>query len=250
MGRDSTVATIGLTLASVLVTSLLAFLGALTYSFNERRLRALTPILIACAVGVLVGEACLHLIPESARSGMSPLDTLRGVTIGSAAFALLEQFLRRFGRPSSNIAPVGRLALVAESVHNAIDGALIAGAYIVDLHVGLAATIAVTLHEVPHELGNFGVLIHAGYGRGRALLLNFVSACAAFLGAGAMLAVGRTAAGIANVALPIAAGSFLYLALADLVPDLWRGSSTRQRTASGFAACAGVAFMAVIIKLG
>jgi zinc and cadmium transporter len=230
------------------VTSLLAFVGAVTCSFSDTRMREIMPTVIACVVGVLVGEACLHLIPEAARSGTGPTTLVIGVLLGATALAIMELGLRRLERGPLEIAPVGRLALVAESLHNAIDGALIAGGYMAGVHVGLVVTVAVILHEVPHELGNFGVLVHAGYPRRKALLFNFLSACFAFIGALAMLALGATAAGFANAALPVAAGSFLYLALADLLPDLIRGTNLRQRTTSGFAAVAGVAFMAAILR--
>lgn len=241
-------ATIAFTLVSVLVTSLLAFAGAATWSFSETRMREIMPTVIACVVGVLVGEACLHLIPDASRSGTGPTALVSGVLLGALVLGVIEFGLRRLQRGPREIAPVGPLALLAESLHNSIDGALIAGGYMAGLHVGLIVTVAVVLHEVPHELGNFGVLVHAGYPRRRALMFNFLSACFAFVGAGAMLLLGGTAAGVAEAALPVAAGSFLYLALADLLPDIVRGTNLRQRTATGFAAVAGIAFMAAILK--
>jgi zinc and cadmium transporter len=236
-----------LTFASTGAVSLLALLGFLTFKWIDSSLRSRLSVMIAAAVGVLIGEAVCHLIPEALRNTGKPWWVAEFVALGALGSLGLEIAIRRF-RSRSTIAPVGVISLISETVHNAIDGGILAGAFLAGPHIGFVTTIAVVFHEIPHELGNFAVLVHAGYDRKKAVLLNFGSACAAFMGAGTMLALGSQVSNATNWILPCAAGSFLYIALADLLPDLLRDRDFQHRAVDCFAATAGIAFMVLLAR--
>lgn len=232
------------TFLSVGLVSMIALLGALALVVDAKKMQRWLRPFVAVTIGVLLGEACFHLIPEAAARSDSYFGTLDQVGMGILAFALVDFGLRRYRRPDQ-VAVCGVVSLLAESLHNAMDGALIAASYMVDLHAGIATTLAVALHEVPHELGNVAVLLHAGYKPARAVALNLLSASAAFLGAAALLAAGLNEHQV-NAIAPIAAGGFLYLAIGSLAPELWRSSTVRVRAASGLATVAGVMSMALM----
>lgn len=236
----------GPTMVSVLFVSLLSFVGAVGVAIDRERLRQVLPLIVATAIGVLLGDATIHMIPEALARSHNPWRTLDIVGLGMIAFAAIEALLHMFGTHEKGIAPFGMVSVVAEGVHNALDGVLIAGAYLTGFGAGIAATLAVILHEIPHELGNFAVLLHAGFPARRALWLNFASACSALIGAAAMLAFGTNIRGAADFAGPFAAGGFLFLALGSLTPSLWRDASPRQRRLILLCACGGVLMMGLL----
>ena len=141
------------------------------------------------------------------------------------------------------------MVLFGDGVHNLIDGLIIATSYMVSIEVGIATTIAVILHEIPQEMGNFGVLIHAGFKPIKALWYNFLSALTAVAGAGIGLLLGTMSAEYALYLLPITAGGFIYIALTDLVPELHKDRRTGQGLVQVLAIVIGVAAMALLAGL-
>jgi zinc and cadmium transporter len=141
------------------------------------------------------------------------------------------------------------MVLVGDGVHNFIDGLIIAASYLVSFEVGLGTTIAIILHEIPQEIGNFGVLLHAGYGRAKALWYNFISALAAVGGAIAGLAVGGVNEQFALWLLPVTGGGFIYIALSDIVPELHKDSRLSRGVIQVASICAGIAFMTSLLFL-
>jgi zinc and cadmium transporter len=117
------------------------------------------------------------------------------------------------------------MSLVGGVAHNAIDGAIVAASYLVSIETGIVTTLAVILHEIPQEIGSFGVLVYGGYAPRRALLFNFASGLVGVLSAGLTLLLGAQIAGVATYLLPITAGAFLYIAGSDLIPELNRRHS-------------------------
>jgi len=234
------------TLMSVVVVSLLSLLGAVGFVFDRRRIGEFLPWVVAATVGGLFGEAVLHLVPDSLGQAQNPRLTFGAVAMGVIVFAAIDMGIRRFHRAEAGIASFGMVSVCVESVHNALDGALIASAYMVDARAGIGATIAVALHEIPHELGNLAILLHAGYSPKHALRLNILSAGAAVVGALTMLIVGRSLHGAESVAGPFSAGGFLYLATYGLSPAVWRGATREQRLERALAAFLGVLVMAML----
>ncbi len=211
------------TLFSVVLVSTMSLVGLFTLSMSERFLRRCVFIFVGVSVGALLGDALVHLIPESVASlGIFPASAL--VAGGIVLFLLIEKYLHwHHHEPEmhdGHIHPAGKMILFSDGIHNFLDGIIIAASYVVSIEVGIATTIAVMLHEIPQEIGDFGVLLHSGYTKSRALYLNFLSAVLAIVGAGVGLWLGTEALAFEMVLVPIAAGGFLYIAIVDLLPEL------------------------------
>ena len=237
------------TLGSVLVTSSVALVCLVMLGWDEVKLKRRIPLMIAVTVGVLLGEAVFHLFPEALRKGI-PIFTAMGLAVCGIGFSYAIELVFKALLPESELAPVAHISLIAESVHNAIDGAIIAAAYIAGLRVGLIATVAILLHELPHELGNFSVLVHGGYDRRKALLLNCLSASVAFVGAGAVIFAGKELGAFAAYVLPASAGCFIYISVVGLLPGLIRDSDKPQRLRLGYCAIGGAVLMLIIALAG
>lgn len=218
--------------------SFLSLVGALTLTFGFLRKHLVLLALVAFAAGTLLGDAFLHLLPEAiAERGGFPPETAALVLGGFLAFFLLEAGLRwghAHGEEAhphaagSSIAPFAWTNLAGDGIHNFVDGVLIGAAYLVDTGLGVATTIAVAAHEIPQELGDFAVLLKAGLKPRRALLYNLGSALLALVGAALVLALPVSSETLARYAVPLIAGGFLYIAAADLVPELHHHADSRR----------------------
>ncbi|MFN2484141.1 MAG: ZIP family metal transporter [Candidatus Limnocylindria bacterium] len=243
------------TLVAVLGISLVSLVGAITLVLRPGTLRRVLPTLIAFAAGALLGDAFLHLIPELAESE-SGLDLFAsfGLLGGMVLFFVLEKILHWHHAhvPSEDprvLHPVAATNLVGDALHNFIDGGIVAGAFLLSPGLGVATALAVALHEIPQELGDFGILIHAGLGTRRALALNLLSALAAVLGAGVTLVVASATAGFERVLLPITAGGFIYIASTDLFPELHKEPEALRSVLQLAGVLGGVAIMALLLTL-
>ena len=240
------------TLVSVAIVSLISLIGILTLSIRPQRLKTLILFLVSFAVGGLFGDSLIHLIPEAFEQlGSGPATSLF-IVAGLLLFFSLEKFLRwqHCHVPTSNehIHPVAALNLVGDAVHNFMDGIIIAVGFSAGIPIGMATTLAVILHEIPQEIGDFGILIHKGLSVPQALMFNFFSALTSFAGAIVALMIGPHVAGFTAYCLPITAGGFLYIAGSDLIPELHHGDDVRLSTSLkqlGFIIM-GVAVMALL----
>ncbi|MFZ2072372.1 MAG: ZIP family metal transporter [Minisyncoccia bacterium] len=209
---------------SVLIVGLISLIGVFSLSLQEEVLKKYVHLFISLAVGALLGDAFIHLIPETFQK--IPNATLASVLIivGILLFFIIEKFLHwhHHGEDTekTHIHPVGKLVLITDGFHNLIDGIIIGASFLVSIPVGIATTLAVVLHEIPQEIGDFAVLIHSGYTKKRALWLNFLSALTAILGLIIVFIFGEVAKNSTVWFLPIAAGGFIYIAVADLIPEL------------------------------
>lgn len=240
-------------LLSVLLLSLVSLGGAVTLSLGRARLERVVFLLVAFAVGAMLGGAVLHLIPEAYEAlGDGPRTGLL-VLAGVLSFFVLEKFLHwrhLHGAPealdgatghvhhgghghSHGAEPFALVSIVGNVAHNLIDGAIVAASFLVSIPTGIVTTMAVMLHEIPQEIGNFGVLVYGGFSPRRALLYNFVSGLAGLVGAGAVLVLGPHVDGLADALLPVTAGAFLYIAGSDLIPELNRRHSQSAGKAAG-----------------
>ncbi len=204
--------------------SLLSLIGVATLRMRAELVADLTPRVLALAVGALLGDAFLHLLPEAYRT-QPPLQTGLLVMAGTLAFFVIEKWMGGHSETHSHepgISPLGPMSIIANSIHNFVDGALIAGAFVADRRLGVATFIAVALHEIPHEASNFAILLHAGYTRSRAVFVNFGVGVVAMFGAVFSLALGSQIKGFSSYLLPFTAGCFVYLACSDLMPTLLR----------------------------
>jgi len=239
------------TLVSVGIVSAASLLGLAGLAFSEITLRRLTPLMVSLAVGAMLGDAFIHLLPEAFRqSPSSPVPSL-AVLAGILLFFVLEKFLHwKHAHTPLPVSTFGYLDLLADALHNLVDGALIAAAYLTGIPAGVATTLAVLLHEIPQEAGDFGVLLQAGFSRNTALLLNFASACVALAGALLVLAAGHTVARVAGLVGPLAGGGFIYLAAADLIPELHREREPRISVLQLAAMICGIGLMLLLVGPG
>ncbi len=235
---------------SVVVVSCISFIGIFTLSLKEEILRKYIFIFIGLAVGALLGDALIHLIPEAFENSTNVTVTSILVIAGILFFFILEKFLHWHhhgeDKEEESIHPVGRLILFSDGIHNFMDGIIIGASFLVSIPIGLATTLAVILHEIPQEVGDFAVLLHAGYTKGRALWLNFLSALLAILGVVALFAVGEIAELSSSYFLPIAAGGFIYIAVADLIPELHKTKEASHSILQIVAVIAGVSAMVAL----
>ncbi len=220
------------TYAAAIGLSVLGSLGGLltasTFLLIGDALRIrLVPWLISYAVGTLLGVALLALLPE-ALSSLQPTKALGALLAGVLVFFLLEKLvLWRHCHDSQecevHTSSAASLVIVGDAFHTFVDGALIAAAVLTSIPLGVTTALAVAAHEIPQEVGDFAILLRAGYSRARAFTLNILSAVGGVLGAIAMLATSQWLPGVLPYVLSFAAGSFLYVAMSDLIPDLHRG---------------------------
>jgi zinc and cadmium transporter len=176
--------------------------------------------LVALAAGTLLGGAFFHLLPEMVEELGSGRKVFLLLALSFLFFFVLEQFLHWHHCHQSPLEhkPVGYMLLLANAVHNLLDGLLLGAIFLIDINLGLIAFLVIAAHEVPQELGDFGALVHSGWEAKKALLWNFISSLPFLLGGlGSFLL-----ADFINPAwlLPLAAGSFLYIGAADLLPEL------------------------------
>jgi zinc and cadmium transporter len=206
-----------------MVVSALSLFGVVTLWLNAKQLKRILLPLVSLAVGGLFGDAFIHLIPESYGVSKDPTGTGLLVLLGIVIFLVLEKslhFYHHHDHGKEDIHSFGYLNLLAGGLHNFIDGLLIGVSYLAGFEVGLATTLAVILHEIPHEIGDFSVLVHAGFKPSRALLYNFLTALLAFGGAILSLTLAFDPHTLTSVILPITAGGFIYIAGSDLIPEI------------------------------
>jgi zinc and cadmium transporter len=145
--------------------------------------------------------------------------------LGIIAFFILEKYIHwhhchKSDHDCDSIKPVGYLSLFADAIHNLLDGVLIAAGYGINIQTGIATTISVIIHEIPQEIADFGLLLHSGFSKTKALLFNFISALTAFLGAGLYFILTNSFEKVEPFLIAFAIGGFLYIAMSDLIPTL------------------------------
>ena len=178
---------------------------------------------VAFAAGVLLATAFLDLLPEAVERHAGEGNVFTAALLAMAAFFALERLLHGFHGHHEHPAVVsGYLILVGDTLHNFIDGVAIAATFLVDPRLGITATVAVAAHEIPQEIADYGILLAAGFGRRRALLLNFLSGLSALLGTGFCFAFKATVEPHLGWLMAATAGMFIYIAASDLMPELHR----------------------------
>jgi len=234
-------------LASVMVVSLISLIGLTTISLSEEKLQRALFVLVSLAVGGLFGDAFIHLLPEAFGNAKSPRLSSLSVLGGLFVFFILEKFLRwrheHMPVQHTQINPAGWLNLFADGLHNLIDGLLIGASWLASQSIGIATTMAVILHEAPQEIGDFGVLLQAGFSRRKALFFNFLSAIIAIAGTIIALLIGSRAERFSTLMTPFTAGGFIYLAGCDLLPELNRESALSKSLLQLVAMTAGAGLM-------
>ena len=241
------------TLLAVALVSCIALIGVVTLALNSEKLRRGLLYLVSFAAGALLGDAFLHLLPEAVEEVGDVERVSMMVLAGIVIFFILEKvlFWHHCHLPTheQHKHPVGMMNLISDGVHNFLDGVIIAGSFLVDVPLGIATTVAVVLHEIPQEIGDFGILLHSGYSKRKALFFNFLTACLAIFGAVLTLIIGEHVQGIVKYVLPLTLGGFIYIAAADLIPELHREQHTGRSFAQFVAFMLGIGIMALMLLL-
>ena len=238
------------TIGSVLLVSLIALVGVIFISTDEKRLKQMLLFLVSFAAGALLGGAFFHLLPESVEHGLEPQVPLF-ILAGIFGFFVLEKIVcwRHCHIPTSeeHPHPVGIMNLIGDGFHNLIDGTIIAGSYLVSPALGVSTTVAVILHEIPQEIGDFGILVHAGYSVRKALMFNFLSALTAVVGAILTLAIGVKTESVSLFLVPFTIGGFVYIATADLIPELKKETALKKSLLQLLFILLGAGVMALLL---
>src|SRR3989339_358505 len=198
-----------LTLASVFLVSFVSLSGVMLFALQEKIIRKSLLVLVGFSAGALLGDVFIHMLPEMVEEAQEH--------------------------------PFSPFLLMLAGMHNFLDGALIAGSYLLSPTIGIATTVAVVLHEIPQEIGDFAVLLYSGFSTRRAVAFNLLSAVAAFAGAILVLSFASPLPFLGSLLLPIAAGNFLYIAGADLMPELHKETRLPQ---------AALQFLVILLGLG
>lgn len=239
------------TFMSLIVVSLISLIGVFTLSFRLQRLKKLLLYLVSFAVGGLLGDVFIHLLPETFEKIGFNITVSFLVLFGIILFFVLEKFLRwqhcHIPTSTEHKHPMIALNLIGDAVHNFLDGMIIAASFMASPAIGFATTMAVVFHEIPQEIGDFGILVHGGLSVRKALWYNFLSALAAFVGALVVFAVGPQVQNLSAYILPVTSGGFLYIAGSDLIPELHQ-HEVRLSVSLGQLVCilAGISLMALL----
>ena len=218
-------------IGSVVLVSLFSLVGILLLLLREKILNYVVILLVSFSSGSLFGNAFIHLLPETvARNGFTvwvSIYTLSGI----AGCFVVEKFVhwRHVHSPAhEEIEAFAYMNLLGDAVHNLLDGVVIVSAYALNISVGVATTIAILFHEIPQEMGDFGVLVHGGLSRKKALFFNFVTALTALIGALLTMVLINFSQQLTVFLIPFSAGTFIYIAGSDLIPQLHKENEIRD----------------------
>jgi zinc and cadmium transporter len=247
---------------SVFIVSFISLIGLASISIKEEYLRKILIYLVSFSAGALLADAFIHLLPEAVGESGFTLQVSLYVLLGIGLSFTMEKIIHWHHchhTHSANcleehhhhvaVAPFAKMNLIGDTVHNFIDGLIIGGSYLVSIPLGLATTFAVILHEIPQEIGDFGILLHGGYTRKRALFLNFVTGLTAVFGAVIAILISSLVPHLTNFLIPFAAGSFIYIAGSDLVPELHKETNAKKSAIQLLIAILGVVVMMALLLL-
>jgi len=239
------------TLSGVVIVSLISLVGIVTLFFNKNRLEKMLIYLVSLSAGTLLGDAFIHLIPEALEDTENTLSPSIFILVGILLFFLLEKLIH--WRHCHEVAcdkhphPFSYMILFGDSIHNFIDGLIIAASFLVSIPLGIATTIAVIFHEIPQEIGDFGSLVYGGFSKLRALVLNLLTALAAILGAILVLVLNFSSENLVKFLVPFAAGGFIYIALSDLIPELKKHSEIKKTLGQIVMFIVGIGIMLTLV---
>lgn len=234
--------------------SVAGLLGGSLLLVNRKIVEKAPHYLASFAAGTLIGAAFFDLLPEAIADSPEGTNFLPWIVVGIIIFFLLERYLHGFHKhqESHEHHKEGKttvpLIIVGDTVHNFVDGAVIAATFMADAQLGLITTFAVLAHELPQEIGDFGLLLHKGVSKIRVLIINFFSACSAFLGAILAYTLGSTLERYIPIMLTLTTGFFIYIALSDLMPEIQYEKSRRVSTLQTLAMVGGILLIWFVVN--
>jgi zinc and cadmium transporter len=231
-------------LSAAFIISLGSLIGIFTLAVNKAKLDKVLFLLISLSAGTLMGGAFLHLLPEASEN--LPSQALFSTVLFAFVFFFLVEKIfhwRHCHNGHCDTHSFGVMNLIGDSVHNFIDGLIIAATFIADIRLGIISALAVALHEIPQEIGDFGVLLYAGYSKKKALVLNFIVAVTAILGVFTGYLLSGTTENLLAYLIPFAAGGFIYISASDLMPEIRKETNRKKSLLSFGVFTLGIAIM-------
>ena len=229
--------------------ALIAFVGIFTLALKDKVLNKILLILVSLSAGALMGGAFLHLIPESVEKAEgTSADIFLFVLVGFILFFLIEKVLhwRHCHKGKCDVHTFHYMNLIGDSVHNFIDGLILAASFIVSTELGITTTLAIAAHEIPQEIGDFGVLIYGGFEKKKAIILNFCVALTIVFGGIVGYFISKSVEEATIFLLPFAAGGFIYIAATDLVPEIKKEINIKKSMATLVVFLCGILIMWLI----
>jgi zinc and cadmium transporter len=234
-------------ITTTIMIAFIAFIGIFTLSINEKILNKILIVLVSLSAGALMGGAFLHLIPESIEKS-NGTDIFFIILLGFIIFFIIEKILhwRHCHDGKCDVHTFHYMNLIGDSIHNFIDGLIIAASYIVSIPLGFTTTIAIVAHEIPQEIGDFGVLIYGGFEKKKAILLNFLVAFTIVFGGLVGYLISNIIEKSVYILLSFAAGGFLYIAATDLIPEIKKETNIKKSISTMSIFIVGILIMGLI----
>jgi len=231
-------------LLSTFLISLISLVGIFLFGLKHSVLNRILLLLVGLSAGSFIGGAFFHLLPDSLGKNNNFLIYIY-IVIGFCLFFLIEKILHwhHCHKENCNFHGFTYMNLIGDGVHNFIDGLIIAGSFLADVKLGITVSIAILFHEIPQEIADFGVLLHGGFSKAKALFFNFISAV--FAVAGALLGY-FVSSSFAGYLLPFAAGGFIYIGASDLIPEVHKEKDMKKSNLSFAMFLVGIILMLLI----
>lgn len=236
-------------IASTFAIALIAFIGIFTLALKDKVLNKILLVLVSLSAGALMGGALLHLLPEALEETEGTnFNVFLFVLIGFVLFFIIEKVLhwRHCHNGKCDVHTFHYMNLVGDSIHNFIDGLIISAGFIASIELGITTVIAIAAHEIPQEIGDFGVLIYGGFKKKKAIVLNFAVALMIVAGGIVGYLISRNVEQAVVFLLPFAAGGFIYIAATDLIPEIKKELDIRKSMATMLVFICGILIMGII----
>lgn len=237
-------------LVAVTIVSLLSLLGAVFIALQRKLLDSITTYLLAFSSGILLGTTFYELVPEGYRELQTNVYTW--IIVGVVTFFVLEKFIHwhshveEHEEKESSKQHVAVLTLVSDGIHNFLDGAIIGVTFLTNVPLGIVTTIAVIAHEIPHELGDFFLLVYGGFSNKKAIWYNFLSGLTSILGTILIFVFSRDILIVSPYLIGFTAGNFLYIAASDLIPELHEKKNMYVSVVQTVCLIAGIILMRLV----
>lgn len=241
-------------LISVIVVSFVSLCGVFLIPIKENRYKNILIYLISFATGSLFGDVFIHLLPDIVKKSGFTLAISFYFLAGIVCSFILEKviFWHHCHMPitKNHVHRFAYMSLFGDFIHNFIDGLIIGASYLAGIPIGIATTVAVVLHEIPQEIGDFAILIHGGFSKNKAIFYNFIVALSAIAGTIASLLLGIYIKGINIFLIPFAAGNLIYIAGSDLIPELHKETNIKNNLFQVISFVFGILIMFSLLLLG
>ena len=236
-------------LITALIVAAVSLVGIIVFALKDKIIKKILVFLVSFSAGSLMGGAFFHLLPEALEEiGCGAMNAFVYLLAGFCLFFIFERILKWHHCHEEGECPVhtlGYMNLIGDGMHNIIDGIIIVSTFMVSPALGIPVAISIILHELPQEISDFGVLLHAGFKKSRALFLNFITALSVILGVFIGYLLVNQVENVNEFLLPFAAGGFIYIAASDLVPELHKESNLKKSLLSF-----GVFLLALLFMYG